>query len=846
MNSDKKNIALVLGVGLLAWLPTLNFWFFKAYEASWLMSVTPHTFFNLLKGHAFLYFLDLKLFGWNPVGWYATGILLHLSAGAIFYFLIKSLTRNQTIALISSLIFIANSAYIDTVAWGSFNSYYPLLLSFMLLSLYLFNKFLMNKKRFFYVGSMLFLSLGFFVRETGLLIVPLLTVFDFIFTFVSSSGKETSRKEFINKLKKLILRQLPIYLIFIAFYFFRSWYGGIAGDHADSLVKWRIRLIEDGLYLQLLWAMVLTSGKLLAPQLIPYPILNFIREILLRVFPTQVIGIYFFPLVGLAFYGFLGIITFWIRKNKLLFSLMLFFLVWIASFSLFVSLAVPSDTGSLLDKYDWILMRYRYFAFAGTAGAFGIIIYLFFGKVKNKIKNPKKVAKAIVAVTIILNLVFIWKLEQGIYNKSFKPSKDFYSAFKKEFPSFAKNPTFYLYPHTSGLNDYMLEWYFIEGGNFYTKLYQIESQMEAVITKLNKGQLTLDNTFFLDYEPKKGLINKTEKARKAILNQKEYSLGLKKTVKNEEIVFESDTFAGPFVELPSDLTLNITTSSSSVPGDKADSQRFRALADYVIERKQYLEEVKIKTSITMSQRANEPFFHVLPRNLTDGNIGFRSFWIVDDGITLITADLRQIQEIDAVLWGSQKDSPRIPATYSYQISNDGQNWKTIKEVKNYSGYNAIDRFDKPITARYVRMHIQTTSKGDYALVDEFEVVGARGRSALDYYEDRDSLLNDSLNIFQFLSSQSDLDYALGNGLSFYFAKLSWDTNLTDRTSHEQNWYFSYPSYKEDHNIRIPIRESEIFAGPGQFLKKKITKIEINFGKTPINIDINSLKIVPRY
>ena len=699
MNSDKKNILLILGVGILAWLPTLNFWFFKAYEATWLMSVTPHTLFNLLKGHAFLYFLDLKLFGWNPVGWYATGIILHLIAGSIFYFLIKTLTKNYRIATVSGLIFIANSAYIDAVAWGSFNSYYPLLLSFMLLSFYLFNKFLMNKKRLFYIGSMLFLFFGFFVRETGLLIVPLLTAFDFIFTFVSSSEKETSRKEIISKLKKIILRQLPIYIIFIAFYFFRSWYGGIAGDHADSLVKWRIRLIEDGLYFELLWAMILTSGKLLAPQLIPYPILNFIREAFLSILPGKIIGIYFFPFVGLVFYGLLGIVTYLIRKNKHLFSLMAFFLIWIAAFSLFVSLAVPSDTGSLLDSYDWILMRYRYFAFAGTAGAFGVILYLFFEKVKKKIKDPKKIAKAIVAMGVTLNLIFIWKLEQDIYKKSFKPSKDFYSKFKKEFPTFAENPTFYLYPHTSGLNDYMLEWYFIEGQKYYTKLYQIESQMEAIIGKLKKREVTLGSTFFLDYSPTKGLINKTEQARKVISNPKEYNLSFERIIKNGEVSFKTNSFSGPPVEIPVDLSLNISAQPAFSPGDRGDSEMFRNLADYVIERKQYLDNVKIKTSITMSQRENEPFFHVMPRNLIDGNIGPRSSWIVDDGITLITADLGQIEEIDAVLWGSQKGSPRIPATYLYQVSNDGKIWKTVKEVKNYSKENAIDRFDKLINEK---------------------------------------------------------------------------------------------------------------------------------------------------
>ena len=212
MDSDKKNISLILGVGALAWLPTLNFWFFKAYEASWLMSVTPHTFLNLLKGHAFLYFLDLKLFGWNPVGWYATGIIFHLFAAVLLYALIKNLTKNYKISFISSLIFVANSAYIDVVAWGSFNSYYPLLLSFMLLSLYLFSKFRINRKLLFYIGFMLFVFLGFLVRETGLVIVPLLTIFDLVSTFIFSFEKKESNRALKHKLKGLILRQIPIYL----------------------------------------------------------------------------------------------------------------------------------------------------------------------------------------------------------------------------------------------------------------------------------------------------------------------------------------------------------------------------------------------------------------------------------------------------------------------------------------------------------------------------------------------------------------------------------------------------------------------------------------------------------
>ena len=144
------------------------------------------------------------------------------------------------------------------------------------------------------------------------------------------------------------------------------------------------------------------------------------------------------------------------------------------------------------------------------------------------------------------------------------------------------------------------------------------------------------------------------------------------------------------------------------------------------------------------------------------------------------------------------------------------------------------------------MHIETTSKGDYALVDEFEVVGSKGKGVLDSYNDRNLLLSDSLNLFRFLSNQSDLDYALTSGLNFYFAKLSWDTNLTDRIAHEQFWYFSYPIGQENVELVVPIREGEIFAGPGQFLNKKITAVEIDFGSIPFNVDINSTLLIPKY
>lgn len=845
--TERKLLLFILGIGLLAWLPTLNFWFFKAYEATWLMSVAPHTLLNLIRGHSFLYFLDLKIFGWNPAGWYATALVLHLIGGIIFYYLIKQLSKNIKIAFLAALIFIANSAYIDVIAWGSFNSYYPLLLIFMLLAVTLFHKYLLKGGKITYLLVCLFVFLGFFVRETGLVIVPLLTVFDILFTFLLGKDRPKKIKPFKNHLpliKAIIVRQLPFYALVFFFALIRNWYGGISGDYADRSVKWRVKLVKDGLYLELIWAMILTSGKLITAQLIPYSIANMLRELVSKVFLYSLVNVYFFPMLGIGIYGILIFFTYKIRKNLTYFFLMIFSLVWIAAFSLFVSLAVPSDSIGLAEPYAWITMRYRYFAFVGMSTIYGVLLFVLFQKIKNRFKISALFVKTFIIVIALLNVGFIWYLENGIYKTAFEPNKKFYFKFNNEFPALSKNPTFYLYPHTSGLNDYMLEWYFIDGVKHFSASYQVESQIEAVITKLAKKNITLDNTFFLDYDSKSGLINKTKVARSAILNQKAYDLGFRKNPQSMNH-FEVKIENGPPVEIPYDLGLSISSNYVFSVGEKPDSERFRVLADYVIERERYLDAVKLKTSITMAQRENEPFYHVLPSNLVDGNIGPRSSWIVNDGVTRITADLGNMQSISAVAWGSMAGSSRNPYSYVFEISDDGNNWRTVKSVKENQDSNRIDKFDSPIGARFVRMDIKTTSGGDFAQVDEFEVIGEMGGKALNYYASRNDLLSDSYSMFDYMSSQADMEYAINRGLEHLYARLEWETNLSNVVAHEQFWYFAYP-INISQEIKVPFREAEIFAGPGQFLEKRTTQISVDFGKVPFELSISSAKLIPRY
>lgn len=827
MNPDRKNLILIILLGVFAWIPTINFWFFKAYEATWLTGIAPYNLISLIRGHAFLYYFDWRVFGWNPWGWYLTSFTLHIFASILFYKFILIISKKRNLALFSSLFFVASTAYNDILTWGSFNSYYPLLLICLLGSLIAFAKYKEKNEKYFFVVSLLLAFIGFFVRETGIVIVPLILAFDFVFL------KKRVRREDISG---VIKRFLPFLLIAVGFFIIRSFYGGTSGDTADSNVKLQLRFVSDHLYLEYARASFLTMGKLIPPQIIPYDFLNYIRDSLSRIIFYDTVNTYFFPFIGWLSIIFFGTTAFFLRKSKAYFKLFLFFFIWIGLFSFFVSLAVPNTPEVLARSYEYNTMRYRYFAFLGTSVIFAIILINYVKKVK--------ILNAIVVFITVLNLILIWKIERNIYMDFYKPAKEFYVKFNVFFPSLPTKTIFYLYPHAPSLGDYLLEWFTIKDekyANLVGQPFRVESQMIAVLNKIKNGKMNINDVIFLDYTKEKGLIDETDKVKKVLLNQKEYKLNIRKV--NQD-VYQANVFNGPVVELPYDAEFEINlVQRDSFTGSNPETERFKALVDYSLDRDEYLKNTQITTAITMSQREGEPFFHVLPKNLIDGNIGYRSSWIADDWAPWVQVDLGREREVSAVAWGSQDDSTRIPATYSISVSKDGKEWQKVIDVKNSSSSNKIDVFNKPIFARYVRMDIKTTSGGDFVLLDEFEVITITSKNVLSYYKDRNELLKDTVNLYKFAQTYDDLIYA--KKLSTYYGKLSWKTNEPESSLNNQSMYFSYKFTSENQKVNVEIPELEIFAGNGKFLKKKITSISIDFGDVPFDMEIKNLILNPR-
>ncbi len=840
---------LIVILGIVAWYPVLNFWFLKAFEASWLHDALPYTLTQLIRTHAFLYWLDFKLFGWEPAGWYGTALFLHIIAALLLYRFVLILTQNRVAATITGLIFVASTAYNDVLTWGSFNSYYPLLLSWILLGFTAFVQYKQTKKTKYWLLSMIFLVLAFYTRETGIIAVPLLSLFDLM-----TAGDLRKRATWLE----LIKRQFPYYALLVVFFLLRNMYGGTIGDTVDSNVKYQIRMVHDHLYVEYARAIALTFGKIIPPIFIPYLWLNEWRAAKILTGDGAWLQTYFFPIIGWVTYGGFALLLVLFRKQKQLFTTMLYFWLWVGLFSLFIALATPDVPEVLTRPYQIITMRYRYFAFAGASISFALVLttlYSWLGgwlakkkRIHTEIKFwlPKAALVAVLLGIVGLNYSLLQYIHTEAYATLYRAGKEFQTKFREQFPTLPTNVAFYIYPHASGLNDSLFEWYLTKEThypNLVGQPYRIESQVEAAIDKVKQGKLALSDFVFLDYDAGTGMVNKTEAVRTAIENQR--TIGLNFVGAGDRVVTATG-FDGPAVELPQNLVVSTSTRYRAItPTAQSDRKKFRALVDYAVDRKHYLDTVKLTTCRTISQRDEEPFYYYHPEHLVDGNTGRRSAWIADAVPAWIQADLTKEQEVKAVAWGSIEGSTRVPASYTIQSSNNGTEWQTIKTVKNNAKFTGLDTFDQPIKARYIKMMIETTNTGDFVQMDEFEVITKKGEAALALYNDRTTLINESRNPFTYATNGEDLAYAQAVGLNFGWGKASWGVDKASNFADTQFVYFPY-AIGQSSPATLKLPEAEIYAGPGEMLTKHFNSISIDLSNAPVEVTAIAGQLVPRY
>lgn len=851
-----KNILfplVLVVINILLWYPALKFWFFLSWEQYYLVGIcgAKFNFICMMQSHGILYLINYKLFGWNATGWYLTAIILFTITVLLLYKLADLITKNTTIAFITAALFSANVAHNDVVNFGSFTGHYALIFASLLLGIFAYRRFSLafeSKKNvsaiFWYLLMLLSYSLGLFVREAAL-VFPFWVLFFELF----SKGFRLSGKYFF----KLVKIFTPLGVFSIGYIFLRQKYGGSPNDLIDAMVQLRMALLAQGLYGQYVWRGVLAFGKFAGSHLIPYPIMNIIREFIGRFFYPPTVNSYFFSVAGIGYTALLVSLIWFYRKIKKTRNLLLFSFLWFLVPTIFFSFAFSIDDYALVQPYGLDTTRWRYFAFFGTV-LFWITI--FWQIYKDVIKKGKVSIKKIQyfflgAALVIASVNFYYlRLEQKArYLSVYKPARDFYTSFFQNFKVLPKDYIFYLAQGSNPLGDYILEWYFTRQA-YYPYLTEDRGRefgagyMGMLLERFLNGSANFNSTFFLDYDVSKGVINRTEEARKVILNQREYAYPLKKkveTLSKQELAkkgeHQVDITLDPklHVEIPYkfEVSMRARRLSGSSSVDYTPIQK-AFLETYARNRINYLEIVEVTVCATAPAGSQgKPATHLVKEHLVDGNINSRSLWAADCRPAWIVLDLGRVKRIGAIGFNGIDVGPYLPSDYTIFVSMDNKEWEKVVTVDRNELPQRIDKFPKVATARYVKFEVGQTSQGGMATISEIEVFDEASLPVLEFYgNDLSKLIEDSRNF--------------GQG----YMRFSWETDPdNDPPGKELVNKSTYVPIKLDgfeHRYVVEPNEGEFYSSGGQFLKRFITSLHLDFVGPPSSIEVTSVRAIPKF
>lgn len=185
-NSHFVNYIFIFFVGLFIFSPCL-FNFFVSDDFIWIkrggdlsldsfLCGSESSTYNIFRPLVPPFFFLLHwVFGVSPYGYHLSSVLLHVLNGVIFYYILSHFALRKNIIVLSSVIFVSHFAHEETIFWTSSISII-ICCFFFLLSILTFLKWLTNGKIWFYLLSLGFGVIAFFIREDALTLPLILSL----------------------------------------------------------------------------------------------------------------------------------------------------------------------------------------------------------------------------------------------------------------------------------------------------------------------------------------------------------------------------------------------------------------------------------------------------------------------------------------------------------------------------------------------------------------------------------------------------------------------------------------------------------------------------------------------
>lgn len=323
-------------------------------------------------GARFLMYLMFSWFGLNVTPYFILSLGLHLFNGLLVYKITEKLLRDSKIAYVALLFFLFSGTDSQSYAWlGTFAGSVPNM-TFLLLSLYAYLKFLLDKNKLPFVFlSLILLWLSFLFKETGFFLLILYPIMHFLY-----------KKNFLKSLKV----NFPFILYGLLLVALRI--NEILSPKGDAVNLVTSRIGLGGIVLNAISYPLQGFSQLVFPPNVIYPLSKLISSVFPFGIPPDMPGFDLFyqaavaPVVSMVITIVFLLIVYRIARNDLnkkYVSVIIFCLAFI--FLSFVPYFIIQKGGAYLEP------RYYYIASLGSSILLGIILIagLYSGKTFLKI-----------------------------------------------------------------------------------------------------------------------------------------------------------------------------------------------------------------------------------------------------------------------------------------------------------------------------------------------------------------------------------------------------------------------------------------------------------------------------
>jgi tetratricopeptide (TPR) repeat protein len=151
------------------------------------------------------YTIDYSLGGLNPVGYHITNVIIHILAALSIFWLLWLLFGDRTIAFFASALFVVHPVHTEAVAYIS-GIADPMVALFTILALIFYVKYDRQGRAVFYAVSLCAYFLALLSRESALVLIALVLLYDYTF------------EKKVNFLKRIV----PFIAVTAAYFFIRS------------------------------------------------------------------------------------------------------------------------------------------------------------------------------------------------------------------------------------------------------------------------------------------------------------------------------------------------------------------------------------------------------------------------------------------------------------------------------------------------------------------------------------------------------------------------------------------------------------------------------------------------